>query len=107
MNKLLMITAMSWLLTAQTMPAHADATSAQKELIARTREQVREVIKTDEGCRAICHEMMQSKKARQMMWRMMKADPNSRAMMERSLSRSEALWREGHNLTGADAQAAA
>lgn len=83
MKKLLLLTVVSCFFAAQSVPVLADATTAQKEQIARAREQVRQAIKTDEGCRAICEEIMRSKKARKVMADMMKSDPETMKMMKK------------------------
>ena len=83
MKKLLMMTALSWALAAQTMPAFADATNAQKEQIARATKEVHEAVKTDEGCKAMCEAMMKDKKAKAMMCEMMMKDPEAMKMMKK------------------------
>lgn len=81
MKKLLMMTAMSCAFAAQTLPAFADATSAQKQQIEQARTAVREAVKTDEGCKAMCEEMMKDPKSKKMMVDMMKKDPEAMKMM--------------------------
>ncbi len=82
MKKLLMLTAVTCAFAAQTIPAFADATTAQKGQIARARTEVREAVKTDEGCKAMCEEMMKDKKSKMMMCEMMMKDPEAMKMMK-------------------------
>jgi hypothetical protein len=82
MKKLLMMTVMSFALAAQTMPAFADATTAQKQQIEQARAAVREAVKTEEGCAAMCEEMMKDKKSKAMMCEMMMKDPEAMKMMK-------------------------
>ena len=71
MKKLLMMTALSCAFAVQTIPAFADATAAQKEQIENSRKSVGETLKTDDGCKAMCEEMMKHEKAKKMMCEMM------------------------------------
>ena len=82
MKKFLLLTTLGCLLVAQTTSSFADSTSAQKEQIERARTTVREVIKTEAGCKAMCEEMMANKKAKKTMCEMMKCDPESMKMMK-------------------------
>ena len=75
MKKLLLMTTMICAFAAQTMPAFADATSAQKDQIERAHKEFLEALKTDEGCKTMCEAMMKDKKAKAMMCEMMKKDP--------------------------------
>jgi len=83
MKKLLMMTAMSCVFAMPTMTAFADATTEQKEQIERTSKEVSEVIKTDEGCKAMCETMMKDKKAKKMMCDMVMKDPDCMKMMKK------------------------
>ena len=83
MKKLLMMTALSCAFAAQTMPAFADATAAQKQQIEQARTAVREAVKTDEGCKAMCEEMMKHDKTKKMMCEMMMKDPEAMKMMNK------------------------
>ena len=83
MKKLLMMTALTCAFAAQTMPAFADATSAQKEQIARAQKEVQEAVKTDEGCKAMCEAMMKEKKAKMMMCEMMMKDPDCMKVLKK------------------------
>ena len=82
MKKLLMLTAVTCAFAAQTIPAFADATTAQKGQIARARTEMREAVKTDEGCKAMCEEMMKNDKSKKMMVEMMMKDPEAMKMMK-------------------------
>ena len=82
MKKLLMMTVMSCALAAQTIPAFADATSAQKDQIERARKEVREAVKTEEGCKAMCEEMMKNDKGKKMMCEMIAKDPEAMKMLK-------------------------
>jgi len=83
MKKLLMMTAMSCVFAMPTMTAFADATNAQKERIERASKEVSEVIKTAEGCKAMCEAMMKDKKAKMMMCDMVMKDPECQKMMKK------------------------
>ena len=83
MKKLLIITALTCAFAAQTMPAFADATGAQKEQIERAHKEVQEALKTDEGCKAMCDAMMKEKKAKMMMCEMMMKDPDCMKVMKK------------------------
>ena len=83
MKKLLMMTALTCAFAAQTMPAFADATGAQKEQIERANKEVQEALKTEEGCKAMCDAMMKDKKAKMMMCEMMMKDPDCVMMMKK------------------------
>ena len=82
MKKLLMLTAMSCAFAAQTLPAFADATTAQKRQIEQARQEVREAVKTDEGCKAMCEEMMKNAKSKKMMCEMITKDPEAMKMIK-------------------------
>ena len=82
MKKLLMMTALSCAFAAQTMPAFADPTTAQKEQIERAQKEVQEAFKSDEGCKAMCAAMMKEKKAKMMMCEMMMKDPECMKMLK-------------------------
>ena len=82
MKKLLMMTALSCAFAAQTLPAFADATGAQKQQIEETRKGVGEAVKTEEGCKAMCEEMMKHEKSKKMMCEMMAKDPECMKMMK-------------------------
>lgn len=82
MKKLLMMTVMGCAFAAQTLPALADATTAQKQQIEQARTAVREAVKTDEGCKAMCEEMMKNDKAKKMMCDMIAKDPEAMKMMK-------------------------
>ena len=82
MKKLLMMTVMSGALVAQITPALADASTAQREQIERARKEVREAVKTDEGCRAMCEEMMKNGHAKKMMCEMIAKDPEAMKMLK-------------------------
>jgi hypothetical protein len=81
MKKLLLITLTSCLLAAQTIPAFADATEAEKEQIETARKHVRESVKVDEGCRVICEEVLKSDKAKKLMCEMISKDPEARIIL--------------------------
>jgi len=75
MKKLLLTTVMSCAFAAQTLFAldqfpsgrrHAARFAAQAQ-IERARKEVREALKTDAGCQAMCEEMMKNRKSREMM----------------------------------------
>ena len=76
------MTVMSCFLAAQTIPAFADATSAQKEQIEHARKEVSELLKTPEGCKAMCEEMMKHKSSKKMMCEMVAKDPECMKMMK-------------------------
>ena len=82
MKKLLMMTVMSCAFAAQTIPAFADATTAQRAQIESTRKEVRETMKTDEGCKAMCEEMMKNDKSKKMMCEMIAKDPEAMKMIK-------------------------
>ena len=82
MKKLLMMTVMSCALAAQTIPAFADATTAQKDQIERARKEVREAVKTEDGCKAMCEEMMKNSKSKKMMCEMIAKDPEAMKMIK-------------------------
>lgn len=82
MKKLVMLTVMSCALAAQTMPARADAPAAQKQQIEQARLAVREAVKSDDGCQAMCDEMMKHEKTKKMMCEMMAKDPEAMKMMK-------------------------
>ena len=82
MKKLLLLTALSCAFAAQTLPAFADATNAQKEQIEQTRKHVEEAVKTEEGCKAMCEEMMKHKSSKKMMCEMMAKDPEAMKMLK-------------------------
>lgn len=82
MKKLLMMTVMGCALAAPTLPAFADATSAQRQQIEQARTAVREAVKTEDGCKAMCEEMMKNAKAKKMMCEMMAKDPDAMKMMK-------------------------
>jgi hypothetical protein len=82
MKKLLIMTVMSCAIAAQTLPAFADATSAQKEQIQQARTAVSEAVKTDEGCKVMCEEMMKHEKSKKMMCEMVAKDPECMKMMK-------------------------
>ena len=82
MKKLLMMTALTCAFAAQTLPTFADATTAQKEQIERARTEVVEAVKTEEGCKAMCEEMMKHKSSKKMMCEMMAKDPEAMKMMK-------------------------
>lgn len=77
MKKLILMTALSCALAAQTIPAFADATGAQKQQIEQARKEVGEAIKTEEGCKAMCEEMMKNDKSKKMMCEMIAKDPEA------------------------------
>ncbi len=82
MKKLLMMTVMSCALAAQTIPAFADATPAQRDQIERSRKEMREAVKTEEGCKAMCEEMMKNDKSKKMMCEMIAKDPEAMKMLK-------------------------
>ena len=82
MKKLLMMTALTCAFAAQTLPAFADATTAQKEQIEKARNEVVEAVKTEEGCKAMCEEMMKHKSSKKMMCEMMAKDPEAMKMLK-------------------------
>ncbi len=82
MKKLLMMTALTCAFAAQTIPAFADATTAQKEQIETARKSVAESMKTDEGCKVMCKEMMKHEKAKKMMCEMMSKDAECMKMLK-------------------------
>lgn len=82
MKKLLMMTAMSCAFAAQTIPAFADASDAQRQRIEQARIAVSEAVKTDEGCKAMCEEMMKHEKSKKMMCEMIAKDPECMKMMK-------------------------
>jgi len=67
---------------AQTLPASADATTAQKQQIEKARGEIDEAVKTDEGCKAMCEEMMKHKSSKKMMCEMIAKDPECVKMMK-------------------------
>jgi len=77
MKKLLILTAISCAFAAQTTTVFADMSSAQRQQIDSARAAVREVIKTKEGCKAMCEELMANKKSKAMLCDMMKNDPQA------------------------------
>jgi hypothetical protein len=81
MKKLLMITAMGCAFAAQTLPAFADATGPQKQQIEQAQLAVREAMGTEEGCTAMCQEVMKNDKSKKMMCEMMAKDPDAMKMM--------------------------
>ena len=83
MKKLLMMTALTCAFAAQTMPAFADATPAQKEQIERAQKEIVEAMKSDEGCKAMCEAMMKDKKAKAMMCEMIAKDPEAMKMLKK------------------------
>lgn len=82
MKKLLMMTAVSCAFAAQSLPAFADAPAAQRQQIEQARKQVREAVKTADGCKAMCEEMMKHKNSKKMMCEMMAKDPEAMKMMK-------------------------
>lgn len=82
MKKLLLLTAMTCAFAAPTMPAFADATSAQKAQIERAHKEFQEAIKTNEGCKAMCEAMMKDRKAKGMMCDLMMKDPECMKIMK-------------------------
>lgn len=82
MKKLLLLTLLSCAFAAQTMPAFADATGAQKAQFDRTAKEVQTALSTDEGCKVMCETMMGSPKAKAMMCDMIKKDPECMKMMK-------------------------
>ena len=82
MKKLLMMTALSCAFAAQTIPVFADATTAQKEQIEQARKSVAEAVKTEDGCKAMCEEMMKSKSSKEMMCKMIAKDPECMKMIK-------------------------
>lgn len=82
MKKLLMLTAMGCAFAAQTLPALADATGPQKQAMAETQKSVHELLKSDEGCKVMCEEMMGNAKSKKMMCEMMAKDPEAMKMMK-------------------------
>lgn len=83
MKKLLMMTVMSCAFAAQTIPAFADATSAQKQQVEQARMAVREAAKSDECSKAMCEEMMKHDKMKKTMCEMMMKDPEAMKMMKK------------------------
>jgi len=81
MKKLLMMTVMSCALAAQTIPAFADATTAQKEQMEKANKMVTEMVKTEEGCKAMCDAMMKNEKSKKMMCMMIAKDPEAVKMV--------------------------
>ena len=75
MKKLLMVAALGGAFAAQMLPAFADATSAQKQQIEQARQAVRSALKTEEGCRAMCLEIINNKKSNMMICEMMEKTP--------------------------------
>jgi hypothetical protein len=68
---------------AQTLPVFADATGAQKQqAIEETAKSVRESLKTEEGCKAMCAEMMHNEKSKKMMCEMIAKDPECMKMIK-------------------------
>jgi len=82
MKKLLLLTVMTCAFAAPTMPAFADATSAQKAQIERAHKEFVEALKTDDGCKAMCEAMMKDKKAKMMMCGLMMKDPECMKAMK-------------------------
>ncbi len=82
MKKLLMMTALTCAFAVQTIPALADASSAEKERIQNSLKMVRETLKTDDGCKAMCEEMMKNEKSKKMMCEMMSKDPECMKMLK-------------------------
>ena len=81
MKKLLILTAIGCAFAAQTVPVFADATGAQKQQIEEAQKSVREVLKTDEGCKAMCQEMMGNSKSKKMMCQMIAKDAECMKMI--------------------------
>ncbi len=77
-----MMTALSCVFAAQTMPAFADATTAQKELKEKANKMVSEMVKTDDGCMAMCEAMMKNDKSKKMMCEMIAKDPEAMKMIK-------------------------
>ena len=83
MKKLLLMTVvLSCAFAAQTLPALAGPTNAQIEQVERARKEVAEAVKTDEGCKAMCEEMMKHKTSKKMMCEMMAKDPEAMKMLK-------------------------
>jgi hypothetical protein len=82
MKKLLMITAMGCAFAAQTLPAFADATGADKQQISQAQMAMDEALKSDEGCKAMCEGIMKNDKSKKMMCEMMAKDPDAIKMMK-------------------------
>lgn len=74
LKKLLLLTAVSCVFAVQTTTAFADMSSAQRQIID-AQKIVREVLKTEEGCKAMCDEILANKKAKKMLCEAMKKDP--------------------------------
>lgn len=70
------------ILAAQTIPAFADATEADREQIELMRKGVRESVKVDEGCKAMCEEIMRDDKAKKKMCEMLAKDPEARKLLK-------------------------
>ena len=77
-----MMTVMSCAFAAQTIPAFAGPTEAQKQQIERSRKEVREAVKSEEGCKAMCEEMTKNGRTKKMMCEMICKDPEAMKMMK-------------------------
>lgn len=77
-----MMTVMSCALAAQSIPAFADASSAQKEQVERAHKMVSEMVKTDDGCRAMCEAMISNRKSKKMMCEMLAKDSEAVKMIK-------------------------
>ncbi len=82
MKKLLLLTLTSCVLAAQTIPVLADATEAEREQIELSRKAVRASVKVDEGCKAMCEEIMKDDKAKKMICEMLSKDPEARRLLK-------------------------
>lgn len=82
MKKLLMLAVLSCAFAAQSVTVFADATTAQKEQIEQARKEVATAVKTEEGCKAMCEEIMKHKSSKKMMCEMMAKDPEAMKMLK-------------------------
>jgi hypothetical protein len=82
MKKLLMITLTSCVIAAQTITAFGDATEAEKEQIELARNHVRKAVNVDEGCKAMCEELMKNDKTKKIICEMISKDPEARKMIK-------------------------
>jgi hypothetical protein len=77
MKKLLLITLTSCAFAAQTIPAFADATEAEREQIELARTEMRKAVAVEEGCKTLCEEILKNEKAKKLMCEMLSKDPEA------------------------------
>ncbi len=69
------------LMALASIPAHADKTIADNDRLMAQRAQVAEIVKTDDGCKMMCDEMMKNPKSKKMMCDMVMKDSECMKMM--------------------------